>query len=111
MSDAKPRHGEAEGADMTPSALARKWCERHCDDNRAAVYPDIPCQCGQITAAISEALEEAEKVVAMWSVKPDRSFHPDIPWEQMNETAKLVAHSAAQQIAAEIRALRKGTET
>jgi len=29
----------------------------------------------------------------------------------MNETAKLVAHSAAQQIAAEIRALRKGTET
>lgn len=54
----------------------------------------------------SEALEEAEKVAFLWSLKPDRSFHPDIPWEQMNETAQMVAHSTAQQIAFEIAALR-----
>jgi hypothetical protein len=38
----------------------------------------------------------------MFSMKPDRSIHPDIPWDQMDDAVKITAHTTAQQIAAEI---------
>lgn len=52
-----------------------------------------------------EALEEAAKLASLWSVKPDRSMHPDIPWKNMCEAAQMAAHSTAQGIALEIRAM------
>lgn len=51
------------------------------------------------------AIAECTRVASHFSVKPDRSLHPDIPWEQMNESVKMAAHSTAQQIAMEIRDL------
>lgn len=41
-------------------------------------------------------------IASMFTVKPDRRIHPDIPWAEMNETAKMVANTTAQQIAWEI---------
>lgn len=41
-------------------------------------------------------------IASMFTMKSDRSIHPDIPWEEMSETAKRVAHTTAQQIAAKI---------
>lgn len=49
-----------------------------------------------------QALKEARKIAYLFSVKNDRSIHPDIPWDQMSELAKMVAHTTAQQIAMEI---------
>jgi len=55
--------------------------------------------------ARATALEEAADLASRFSVKADRSIHPDIPWDRMSETAKTTAHTTAQQIAAAIRAL------
>ena len=51
---------------------------------------------------------------------PMRRIHPDISWEQMNETAKMIAHTTAQQISwaieesvsyeEEVAQLRAGTQ-
>lgn len=53
----------------------------------------------------AKALEEAAMVASLFSVKPDRNIHPDVPWDAMGETAKMVTHTTAQQIAWEIREL------
>jgi len=45
------------------------------------------------------------KIASDFSMKPDRSIHPDIPWDEMSEVAKSVAHTTAQQIALAIRYL------
>lgn len=42
------------------------------------------------------------RIASMFTMKPDRSIHPDIPWDQMNESAKMAAHTTAQQIAVKI---------
>lgn len=41
-------------------------------------------------------------IAASFSTKEERSLHPGIPWEKMNESAQIAAHSTAQQIAIEI---------
>lgn len=64
---------------------------------------DLDLMPEQVIAAIRRAKEEERKrcakVASHFSVKEGKSIHPDIPWEQMNETAKMAAHTTAQQIA------------
>lgn len=48
------------------------------------------------------AIREAARIASHFSLKPDRSIHPDITWDQMSEQAKLITHTTAQQIAGEI---------
>ena len=53
---------------------------------------------------IAEVVREQERkrcaeIALNFTVKPDRSIHPDVKWEEMSESAKMVAHTTAQQIA------------
>lgn len=58
----------------------------------------------KLLVAFAKKQREADAIVASaFTVRPDRRVHPDIAWDQMNETAQTVAHSTAQQIAHEIR--------
>lgn len=57
------------------------------------------------SAIRAEERERAAVTATMFTLKPDRSIHPDIPWDKMNETAKMIAHTTAQQIAYAIRSL------
>jgi hypothetical protein len=52
--------------------------------------------------AVAAERKRSARVAANFSMKPDRSIHPDIRWEEMSESARTVAHTTAQQIAAEI---------
>lgn len=45
-----------------------------------------------------DGIKDAARIASLFSVKPGASIHPDIPWEKMNETAKMIAHTTAQQI-------------
>ncbi len=55
-----------------------------------------------------EGVEAAKNCAAMFTMKPDRSIHPDIPWDEMNDNAKMVSHTTAQQIAWAISELKRG---
>lgn len=57
-----------------------------------------------------DGIRDAARIAASFSVKPDRSLHPDVPWDQMNETTKHVAHATAQSIADEILELLEGDD-
>jgi hypothetical protein len=46
----------------------------------------------------NEGIAKAAHTASYFSVKPGASIHPDIPWERMNENAKMIAHTTAQQI-------------
>lgn len=65
----------------------------------------------QIEAAkvegFNEGVARAANAAAYFSVKPEASIHPDIPWNRMNENAKIVAHTTAQQISWEISTLKR----
>jgi hypothetical protein len=91
--------------DSTPRDLGG-WCAGAIEDRiTAAIEADR-----QEVEAV--ALERASRTASLFTVNPDRSIHPDIPWEKMTEAAQMVAHTTAQQIAAELTALaasaRKG---
>ncbi len=62
---------------------------------------------GQESAAEAweRAIKQAAHQASWFSGRPGARVHPDIPWEQMNESAKTAAHSTAQQIAMEIEEL------
>ena len=71
---------------------------------------DIGLRIGELIAPYisdirRETIEECVKTAAEFSTKKDKSIHPDIAWEDMNETAQMVAHTTAQQIAIEISTL------
>jgi hypothetical protein len=55
-----------------------------------------------VACALMIERERCAKIASMFSMKPDRSIHPDIPWDQMDDAVKITAHTTAQQIAAEI---------
>lgn len=93
--------------------LARSLARNH--------YCNPPEECGLVEdienaldevarAARAEELERCARQAASFSTRPNRRVHPDIPWESMNEPATIAAHSVAQQIAAEIRALAEEGE-
>ncbi|TIV83808.1 MAG: hypothetical protein E5V64_06490 [Mesorhizobium sp.] len=44
--------------------------------------------------------QRCARIASDFSMKPDRSVHPDIPWDQMPDAIKTTAHTTAQQIAA-----------
>ena len=46
--------------------------------------------------------ERCAQVAAMYSIDKN-SIHPDIPWDQMNDQAKMIAHTTCQHVAAAIR--------
>jgi len=52
-----------------------------------------------------EALKRAVRVACAFSMKKDRSLHPNVPWDSMDTAVKVAAHSASRQIAMEIQAL------
>lgn len=54
-------------------------------------------------AGLTEALKESWKIASRFSVRPNARCHPDISYSQMNETAKVVMHTTAQQISWEIK--------
>lgn len=62
---------------------------------------------GQKVMAAERLLGEERKrcanIASAFTIKPDRSIHPDIPWDKMSEQAQMVAHTTAQQIAYAIR--------
>lgn len=47
-------------------------------------------------------LTAASKIASQFSVKKDRTLHPDIPWEELKPEVRVAAHTTAQQIALEI---------
>ena len=47
--------------------------------------------------------ERCAKIASAFTMKAGRNIHPDIAWDDMSESAKLVSHTTAQQIAAAIR--------
>lgn len=53
-------------------------------------------------SGVNDGLKKARKIASLFSMKKDRSLHPDIPWEKMNESVQIASHSTAQQIALEI---------
>jgi hypothetical protein len=61
-----------------------------------------------IPAIQNAALERAAVAAELYSDGTNR-LHPDVPWQDMNPETKHVAHWAAQNIAATIRALKEGT--
>lgn len=42
------------------------------------------------------------RIAALFTMGPDAQIHPDIKWADMNESARIAAHTTAQQIAIEI---------
>lgn len=64
--------------------------------------PVCPADDERIAAAVMAERRRCVRIAAMFTVKPDRSIHPDIPWDAMSEAAKTIAHTTAQQIAIEI---------
>lgn len=50
------------------------------------------------TSERERAIREAATVASMFTVKPDRSIHSDIAWDEMSKNAQIVAHTTAQQI-------------
>lgn len=50
-----------------------------------------------------QGIEEAREIASLFCLRND--IHPDIKFAEMNETAKMVANSTAQQIALEITSL------
>lgn len=98
--------------------IAATECAALRDAARAEAPPyNRLCDCGSglmvrscnlcveraMTMARAEQREQDAKIAALFSVKDDRSIHPDVPWDEMNEAAKTIAHTTAQQIAAALR--------
>lgn len=57
-------------------------------------------------AAWNEAIRAATNHACHFSVRPDASIYPGLPWGDMNESAKTAAHTTAQQIGMEISKMR-----
>lgn len=53
-------------------------------------------------AGYARGVAEAAKIATLFSIKPDRSLHPDVKREAMHENVQIAAHSTAQSIAMEI---------
>ena len=56
-----------------------------------------------LTKAKEKERERCAKIASQFSVKKDRTLHPDIKWEDMKESSQIASHSTAQQIAMEIK--------
>lgn len=83
------------------------WCKANDvhPEGQFAVEDGWPIWQAAFEAGAAAMQKAAAIAASRFSVKPDRSLHPDIPWEQMNEAVKVAAHSTAQQIALEIATL------
>jgi hypothetical protein len=46
--------------------------------------------------------QRCARIASNFTLKQGRRIHPDIPWEEMNESAQAAAHTTAQQIATAI---------
>ena len=79
---------------MTPEARARKWCP-HLHDEEGVMSIHTICVCGHIAAAISEVLEEVEKILARHN--------------QVNHRHDREPPRCARHLQAAIAALRGGT--
>lgn len=95
----------------------RKWAEekaRELCSYSFRINTPLLVQEGHVADALvnahakgrNEGLEEAKSVAALFTVKPDASIYPGLPFDKMNEQAKTASHTTAQQIAAEISALK-----
>jgi len=51
---------------------------------------------------ILEERRRCAQIAMRFTVKPDPRIHPDIPWKEMDQGAKTVAHMTALQITLEI---------
>lgn len=49
------------------------------------------------------ATRRAARIASMFTMGPDASIYPGISWEETNPTARMAAHTTAQQIALKIR--------
>ena len=56
-----------------------------------------------IKEVIAAEREACAMIASHFTVKPDASIYPDIPFDAMNDTAKAVSHMTAQLIAWAIR--------
>lgn len=90
---------------LLPTAMqtaTRAWYEKIT--TQPTVHGQLEELAATITAAIDEERRACQRLASEFTMKPDRSVHPDVPWDEMNETAKMVAHTTAQQIASAINA-------
>jgi hypothetical protein len=62
---------------------------------------DGPCE-EDVAKLILAERKRCAAISSQFTMKPDTSIYPGVPFAQMNETAKMAAHTTAQQIAAEI---------
>ena len=62
----------------------------------AALQVAAPVEESQRTYA--DGIRDAARIASHFTAGPNARIHPDISWEQMNETAKMIAHTTAQQI-------------
>jgi hypothetical protein len=85
-------------AEIEDDNTAVRTVAKECRDMDADEIRNLKATVEQLT----EGLRLCPAIASMWSMKPSRSLHPDIPWEKMNESSQTAAHSAAQQIAIEL---------
>jgi len=82
-------------------------CKR-CGKTRAigidGVHTCTPTVEWLIAEAVAKEREECAFTASNFTMKPDASIYPDIPFDQMNDAARMVSHTTAQQIAWAIRA-------
>lgn len=76
-------------------------CEQEWNESDRQWFERIRALEAEITR-LRDALTNCPGIASMWSMRPTRRLHPDLAWEEMNETAQTCAHSAAQQIAIEL---------
>lgn len=57
----------------------------------------------KIDDAVKAECEACAVLASHFTIKPSASIYPDMPFQNMNETAKTASHTTAQQIAWEIR--------
>lgn len=53
--------------------------------------------------AVEKERERCARVASDFTLAAARRIHPDVAWGDMSESAKIVAHTTAQQIAEKIR--------
>ncbi len=59
---------------------------------------------------VRAGLRRASQEASQFSVRVNKNLHPDIPWDKMSDSAKLIAHMVAQCISADIAALSHNPE-
>lgn len=119
--DGSQSHKDAEGViEVIREASARiaalekeveELKERHMDDTDTAMDRAAAVLTQHFKRGYLAGREAGAKVAALYTQDQDaKSIHPDVPYRQMSETARMVAHMTAQNIAYAIRAIPDETE-